>query len=79
MDIDWDWTPVRKGHELFNQEVCACVDFDTNDTFFIEAIYLDGICLDHDDDLFLAIKRDLDNCTRFQNYVNEKRDRGLRK
>lgn len=75
MNIDWDWTPVRKGHELFNQEMCVCVSFDTNSTFYIDGIYIDGVGLDSDDDLFLIIRRDLDNDTRFQDYVNEKRER----
>jgi len=75
MNIDWDWTPVRKGHELFNQEMCVCVEFDTNSTFYIDAIIIDGVQLDRDDDLFLCIRRDLDNDDRFQDYVNEKRER----
>lgn len=75
MDIDWDWTPVRKGHDLFNQEMCVCVSFDMDDGIYIDGIYIDGICLDRDDDLFICIRRDLDNDARFQNHVNEKRER----
>lgn len=74
-DIDWDWTPNRKGHDLFEQEMCVCVSFDTNDSFFIDAIIIDGICLDRTDDLFTCIRRDLDNDERFQNHVFEKRER----
>lgn len=73
MDIDWDWKPIRKGHDLFEQEMCVCVSFDSNSTFYIDAVYIDGVRLERDDDLFLVIRRDLDNDTRFQDHVWEKR------
>ena len=74
VDIDWTWTPNRKGVDLFDIDLCVCVEFDTNSTFYIDAIYIEGVWLEREDDLFICIRRDLDNSTRFQDYVFEKRE-----
>lgn len=76
MDIDWDWTPNRKGHDLFEQEMCVCVTFDTNSTFYIDIIIIDGVSLERNDDLFTAIRRDLDNDQRFQDHVWKEKTEG---
>ncbi len=73
MDIEWTWTPKRKGTDLFDVDMTVFVDFDTNESFFIEDICIAGICLDKKDDLFTAIRRDLDNDDRFNDYVWERK------